>query len=288
MKFRGRRKSSNISDKRGSGGGNLGKGGLGIGGLILVILFTLLSGGNVEDIFQGQGSGNTTQQIQTQETQNVQEEKDQLYDFTAVVLADTEDTWTGIFNQLDRKYNPPQTLVYSGSSQSGCGFASAQVGPFYCPTDQTVYLDLSFYKDLHQKFGASGDFAFAYVIAHEVGHHVQRELGVLGQVQEVQKNLSKEEANKWNVALELQADYLAGVVAKHQSESGYLEEGDISEAISATHAVGDDTIQKRAQGYVVPDSFTHGSAKQRQEWYEKGFEAGNLDDWDTFTALGLQ
>lgn len=287
MKFRGRRKSSNINDGR-SGGGGLGKGGLGIGGLIIVILFTLLNGGNVQDIFQEQSSIHPSQQTQGQGVQNVQQEKDQLYDFTAVVLADTEDAWTDIFNQLGRSYNPPQTLVYSGSSQSGCGFASAQIGPFYCPTDQTVYLDLSFYEDLHQKFGASGDFSFAYVIAHEVGHHVQKQLGVLEQVQNVQRKLSEEEANKWNVALELQADYLAGVVARYQSEAGYLEQGDISEAISATHAVGDDTIQKRSQGYVVPDSFTHGTAKQRQEWYEKGYQAGNLDKWDTFTALELQ
>ena len=290
MKFKGRRQSSNISDRRGNGGGfPMGGGGLGLGGLILVILFALFSGGDIGGIL-GEGSSNQVTPTQQSQEQNVsvEQQKDELYEFTSVVLADTEDVWGKLFQKLGRSYTPPNTVVYSGSTQSGCGFASAQVGPFYCPADQTVYLDLSFYNDLHKKFGASGDFAFAYVIAHEVGHHVQRELGVLGQVQKVQQQMSKEKANEWNVALELQADYLAGVVARYQDESGYLEQGDIEEAIRATHAVGDDTIQKRSQGYVVPDSFTHGTAQQRQEWYEKGYKAGGLDDWDSFTDLGLQ
>lgn len=290
MRYKGRRQSSNINDRRGSGGGfpGGGKGGLGLGGLIIIIIIALM-GGDPSSIL---GDRNTAQPPSYEESQyqsgSVEEQKDELYKFTAVVLADTEDVWTKIFADNGRTYTPPQTNIYSGSIQSGCGFASSQVGPFYCPADQTVYLDLSFYNDLHEKFGAGGDFAFAYVVAHEVGHHVQRELGVLGQVQKVQQQMSKERANQWNVALELQADYLAGVVARHQDEAGYLEEGDIFEAIQATHAVGDDTLQKKAQGYVVPDSFTHGSAEQRQEWYEKGYQAGNLSQWDSFTALNLQ
>lgn len=293
MKFKGRRQSSNINDARGSGGGfpgggfpGGGKGGLGLGGLILVLLIAFM-GGDVSSILGDQGAAPPPGVEQTSNP-SIQQEKDDLYEFTSVVLADTEDVWSKIFADHGRTYNPPQTQVYSGSIRSGCGFASAQVGPFYCPADQTIYLDLSFYKDLHQKFGAGGDFAFAYVIAHEVGHHVQRELGVLGQVQKVQQQMSKDRANQWNVALELQADYLAGVVARFQDEAGYLEEGDIQEAIRATEAVGDDTIQKRAQGYVVPDSFTHGSADQRHQWYLKGYKSGSLRDWDTYTSLGLQ
>ncbi|MCD1147926.1 zinc metallopeptidase [Peptoniphilus sp. KCTC 25270] len=283
MKFQGRRQSRNISRRGSSGGGFPVGGGLGIGGLIIVVLFTLLTGGNLGDIM-----GSTTQPNRQIEQSENNEQSDKLYEFTSVVLADTEDVWGSLFQNMGREYTPPQTTIYSGAVQSGCGFASSQVGPFYCSADKTVYLDLTFYNDLQNKYGAAGDFAFAYVIAHEVGHHVQQELGILSQVQQIQQRVSQTQANQWNVAMELQADYLAGVVAHHQDAAGYLDPGDIEEAMQATIAVGDDTIQKRAQGHVVPDSFTHGSAAQRKEWYMKGYNAGDLREWDSYTALGLQ
>lgn len=283
MKFQGRRGSSNINDMRGGGGGGrFPVGGLGIGGILILLLLRLLGGGGFD---VNPGTETTSPPAQTRQQASTE---DTLYEFASVVLADTEDIWTEQFQEHGQEYHPPQMNIFTGAVQSGCGYASAQTGPFYCPADQSVYLDLSFYDDLTRQLGARGDYAFAYVIAHEVGHHVQRELGVMSQVQNIQQRVSKEDANRWSVALELQADYLAGVVARHQQEAGYLDPGDIEEAISATIAVGDDTLQKRAQGYVVPDSFTHGTAEQRTEWYKRGWNAGDLSDWNTFSALGLQ
>lgn len=291
MKYKGRPGSSNVNDLRGrSGGGGripipMGRGGIGCGGLILLILIALLRGG------LGIGGPATSQtpptETRTEQSQSASGGKDELMEFSSVVLADTERVWTEVFEKNGRTYHPPQMNVFTGSVQSGCGYASAQTGPFYCPADQSIYLDLSFYDDLHQRFGAKGDYAFNYVIAHEVGHHVQRELGVMGQVQELQQKVSKKDANRLSVAQELQADYLAGVVAKHQEQYGYLDEGDIEEAMTATQAIGDDTLQKRGQGYVVPDSFTHGTSEQRTEWFMRGYRAGDLSDWDTFKELGL-
>ncbi|MDO5301427.1 MAG: neutral zinc metallopeptidase [Tissierellia bacterium] len=284
MKVRGRRRSSNVNDIRGKRG-RIPGGGLGGGAVLLLMLVVYLFTGELPG---GLMEGNQ-RAAQPPAQQQVQVEgEDALFEFASVALADTEDAWTEIFAREGASYQPPQMTVYSDYVHSACGGQSAQVGPFYCPGDQTVYLDLSFYNDLHQRLGARGDFAFSYVISHEVGHHVQRETGIMGQVQRIQQQVSKERANEWNVALELQADYLAGVVARYQDEMGVLDEGDIEEAISATIAVGDDTIQKRAQGYVVPDSFTHGTAQQRMEWYQRGYEAGDLSQWDTYTALGLQ
>lgn len=283
MKFKGRRQSKNVEDRRGSSM-PVGIGGLGVGGLVLVILFTLLSGGDVGNVLQQVSP--LSQQEQTPYVASAEEQE--LYEFSSVVLADTEDVWHGEFEEMNRSYHEPKMVIFQDATQSGCGLASEQVGPFYCPVDQTIYLDLDFYRDLQDKLGAKGMYSFAYVIAHEVGHHVQNELGIIDQVNQVKSRSSEAQANRWSVATELQADYLAGVVSKKLEESGYLDVGDIQSAISATEAIGDDVLQTRAQGYAVPDSFTHGSSEQRTQWFLKGYEAGDISQWDTFSALGLQ
>lgn len=294
MKWRGRQGSSNVDDRRsaggrgGFGGGFAGGGGglpkMGIGGLILMVAITLLFGGNLGDVIRNTNIG-APSSVEQQYTPTAEE--DELAEFSKVVLKDTEDVWNNIFPKYNREYQEPVMVIYTGSVNSGCGYASAQVGPFYCPADSKVYIDLSFYKDLRNKFGAEGDFAFAYVIAHEVGHHVQNQLGIADQINRLRQQLPETEFNKYSVAMELQADYLAGVFASYQQQKGYLEHGDIEEAMNAANAIGDDTLQQRGQGYVVPDSFTHGTSAQRMEWFEKGFQAGDLSEWDTFAALGL-
>lgn len=292
MKWRGRQGSSNVDDRRSAGGrggfgGGFGGGGLpkmGIGGLILMVAITLLFGGNLGDVIRNTNIG-APSSVEQQYTPTAEE--DELAEFSKVVLKDTEDVWNNIFPKYNREYQEPVMVLYTGSVNSGCGYASAQVGPFYCPADSKVYIDLSFYKDLRNKFGAEGDFAFAYVIAHEVGHHVQNQLGIADQINRLRQQLPETEFNKYSVAMELQADYLAGVFASYQQQKGYLEHGDIEEAMNAANAIGDDTLQQRGQGYVVPDSFTHGTSAQRMEWFEKGFQAGDLSEWDTFAALGL-
>ncbi|EIM05558.1 hypothetical protein A1A1_15843 [Planococcus antarcticus DSM 14505] len=214
-------------------------------------------------------------------------QEEELAEFVSVVLADTEQAWTEVFEEEGMEYVEPTLVLYSGSVESACGTAGAAVGPFYCPGDYKLYIDLSFYNELHTQFQAPGDFAMAYVVAHEVGHHVQNLLGVMEEVQPLRNQLSEEEYNKVQVRLELQADYLSGVWANHAQGMGYLEEGDLEEALTAASAVGDDTIQQRARGYVVPESFTHGSSEQRQRWFKKGFKAGNLKEGDTFKATDL-
>ena len=257
---------------------------MGIGGLILLAAITLLFGGNLGDVVRNINVGQPTS-IEQKYTPS--KEEDELAEFSKVVLKDTEDVWNDIFPKYNREYQEPVMVLYTGSVNSGCGYASAQVGPFYCPADSKVYIDLSFYKDLRTKFGAEGDFAFAYVIAHEVGHHVQNQLGIADQINRLRQQLPEKEFNKYSVAMELQADYLAGVFASYQQNKGYLEHGDIEEAMNAANAIGDDTLQRRGQGHVVPDSFTHGTSAQRMEWFEKGYQAGDLSEWDTFAALGL-
>ena len=195
--------------------------------------------------------------------------------------------WNDIFADLGKEYNEPKLVLFTGSVQSACGVAGASTGPFYCPGDKNVYIDLSFYNELKTQFKAPGDFAMAYVIAHEVGHHIQNELGIIAQMDEIRGKVSKEEYNKYNVRLELQADYLAGVWANHVQGQNLLEEGDLEEALTAASAVGDDRIQMQSQGYVVPDSFTHGTSEQRKRWFYKGYEAGDLSQWDTFSANEL-
>ncbi|WP_342562634.1 neutral zinc metallopeptidase [Paenibacillus sp. FSL R7-0345] len=287
MKWQGRRGSSNVEDRRGSGGGGGGKliGG-GIGGIILVVVVTLLSGGNVGDILGNLTSGGTTATTSNTPYQETAEEQE-LAQFVSVVLADTEDVWSQLFAEQGMTYTDPTLVLYSGSVNSACGTATSAVGPFYCPGDSKLYIDLSFYDELQQRFKAPGDFAMAYVIAHEVGHHVQTLLGTTKQLDSYRRTLSEKEYNKYQVRFELQADYLAGVWANHAQGMNLLEEGDLEEALTAASAVGDDTIQKQAQGYAVPDSFTHGTSEQRKRWFYKGFNSGTIAGGDTFNAAEL-
>lgn len=280
MKWQGRAGSSNIEDGRRSsgGGGRLPGGGFRVGGvgLVIMVIMYLIFGGNPLDML----NGGTTQTSQYEESAG-DEEKMQ---FLSVVLKDTEDVWHKIFEENGLKYEEPVLKVFHGAVRSACGVASAQAGPFYCPGDNKLYIDLDFFDELSQRFGAEGDFAMAYVIAHEVGHHVQNQLGIMREKQMKRQTMSEKEYNKISVAIELQADYLAGVFARHEQEAGYLERGDIEEAIRATAAVGDDTLQKKYQGAVVPDSFTHGTAEQRGRWFKRGYEAGDLSQGDTFSV----
>ena len=213
--------------------------------------------------------------------------QDDVRDFVAVVLADTEDTWRDIFAKMNREYQDPKLVLFTGSVQSACGMAGAAVGPFYCPGDHKLYLDLDFFRALRSRFGAPGDFAQAYVIAHEVGHHVQDELGITQQVDAKRSRMSEAEANRLSVRVELQADFFAGVWAHYEQGKGYIEAGDIEEALRAASAIGDDRLQKESQGYVVPDSFTHGTSEQRVRWFRKGFETGDVRQGDTFSAPSL-
>ncbi|WP_066073487.1 KPN_02809 family neutral zinc metallopeptidase [Neobacillus soli] len=276
MKWKGRRASSNVEDRRGMGGKTVVGGG--IGGIVIILLYTLL-GGNPGDLINNMSSNNgenTT--VPYEESTQEKESKN----FVSVVLADTEDVWSDEFKKRGLKYENPTLVLYSGSIQSACGFASSAVGPFYCPGDHKLYIDLSFYQELKEKFQAPGDFAMAYVIAHEVGHHVQTLLHTGEHVSAAQRK-----SNQYSVRFELQADYLAGVWAHYAEGKGYLEKGDLEEALNAANAVGDDNIQKKAQGYVVPESFTHGTSAQRKRWFYKGFENGTIEGGDTFKAANL-
>ncbi len=280
MKWIGRQGSANVEDRRGMGGRGIAGVGGGLG-LIIVLIMTLL-GGNPGDLLndlQNTGSSNAPYQETAQEKEVSQ--------FVSVVLADTEKVWADVFRKEGMEYKNPVLVLYSGTVQSACGSASSAVGPFYCPGDYKLYIDLSFYQELQNKFQAPGDFAMAYVIAHEVGHHVQTLLGTTEQLASYRSKLSETEYNKYQVRFELQADYLAGVWAHHAQGMDVLEEGDIEEALTAASAVGDDSIQKKTQGYVVPDSFTHGTSEQRKRWFNKGYQSGNLKDGDTFNALNL-
>lgn len=285
MKWQGRRGSSNVEDRRGSRGGGGKLIGGGISGIIIVVIVTLLSGGNIGDIMGNLTSTGSSTSSNAPYEQTAQEKE--LSEFVSVVLADTEDVWSEVFQEQGKTYQDPTLVLYSGSVDSACGTASSAVGPFYCPGDAKLYIDLSFYDELQQQFNAPGDFAMAYVIAHEVGHHVQTLLGASEQLNSLRQSLSETEFNKVQVRFELQADYYAGVWAKHAQGMNLLEEGDLEEALTAASAVGDDTIQKRAQGYVVPDSFTHGTSEQRKRWFYKGFNSGTIEGGDTFNATEL-
>jgi hypothetical protein len=280
MRWKGRRKSSNVEDRRGKKTGIAG-GGVGI---IVVMLIVWLLGGNpleLLDNVQLDNSSTTTEYLGS-------EEENELAEFVSVVLAETEIVWNNIFKQEGASYKLPKLVLYSGRVQSACGLSSAATGPFYCPGDQKVYIDLSFQKELQNRFKAPGDFAMAYVIAHEVGHHVQNLAGITDQVMSLRSQLSESEFNKYMVRLELQADFYAGVWAHHTEKmSDILDEGDIEEALNAASAVGDDRIQKRMQGHVVPESFTHGTSEQRQKWFYKGFKTGDINKGDTFNASEL-
>jgi predicted metalloprotease len=271
MRWRGRRGSGNVEDRRGMGGRGVAVGGGGIGIVILLVVVLLTGGDPTAILGSGGGGGEFTQQ---------QEEAAQ---FASVVLADTEEVWGAQFREMGRTYQEPSMVLYTGYVQSACGGASSQVGPFYCPADGKVYIDLSFFDELSRQYGAPGDFAAAYVIAHEVGHHVQNLLGISDAVHSRQQRVSQREANELSVRMELQADFLAGVWAHYAQRSlNVLEPGDLEEALRAANAIGDDTLQKEGQGYVVPDSFTHGTSAQRKRWFKLGFDSGDLSRGDTF------
>jgi uncharacterized protein len=292
MRWQGGRESENVEDDRGSSGsGFMGvplavHGGLGT--LVVILIVSWLFGVNpVQLLQQMPQAGNPGAPVGMQPgAPNLAQ--NQLVKFVKVILADTEDVWNDQFNRMGRRYREPKLLLFNGSVQSACGFSSAAVGPFYCPEDEKVYFDLSFFEELQRRFHAPGDFAQAYVIAHEVGHHVQKLLGIMDKVDAQRRRLGRREANELSVRLELQADFLAGVWANHaQKMKQILEPGDLEEAIRAASAIGDDQLQKQAQGYVVPDAFTHGTSAQRVKWFRKGFETGDIRQGDTFNASDL-
>lgn len=291
MRWQGREQSKNIDDRRGRGGGMRRVGG-GIGiGTIVIVLLSLLFGGDVGSLLGPLISGGS--QIQAPQSQNTpyvgSKQEEALADMVGVVLKETEDVWHQIFReQLGRNYQPTTLVLFTDSDRSACGFAKAATGPFYCPADRKVYIDLSFYNELSRRFGASGDFAMAYVVAHEVAHHVQNLLGITRQIDAQRGRISKTRMNELSVRLELQADFLAGVWAHHaHKNTNFLERGDIEEAMRAAAAIGDDNIQRRSQGYVVPESFTHGTSEQRMRWLKKGLTTGDINQGDTFSARVL-
>jgi len=282
MRWRGERQSTNIEDRRGLSVGRVAAGG-GLGTLLLMVL-ALVFGVDPRQ-FLDQSPTSPPAQVQTSRPQNAEQEE--LKQFVAVVLAKSEDVWTDVFRQNGRQYREPTLVLFTDQVRSACGIAGAAVGPFYCPGDEKVYIDLAFYEQLRREFQAPGDFAQAYVVAHEVGHHVQKLLGISDRVEAMQGRVSEVQANQLSVRLELQADYFAGVFARHVQNQGLLEAGDIEEALRAATAVGDDQIQRRTAGYVVPDSFTHGTSEQRLRWFKKGYETGDMRAGDTFNARDL-
>jgi predicted metalloprotease len=293
MRWRTGRRSDNIEDRRGEGGSPIRMGGVGLGGggigLILVVLAAAYFGIDPTVLLQGMGGGMQEQGPSvTTEQRQPSAADDEMKQFMSVVLADTEDTWGALFEQSGKRYVEPTLVLYSGGTSTACGFGQAAMGPFYCPPDQRVYVDLSFYDDLRQRFGAPGDFAQAYVLAHEVGHHVQNLLGISDKVQAARERGDKAEANALSVRLELQADCFAGLWAYHANRSRQiLESGDVEEALRAASAIGDDRLQKQSRGYVTPDSFTHGSSAQRTRWFRRGLESGKFSSCDTFNAETL-
>ena len=283
MLWQGRRESENVEDDRGSSGGRRLVVGGGIGTVILVVVYLLL-GGNPQALFDSQQGAQLSQPGQIDN----QAPRDEASKFVAVVLADTEDAWHEIFRQMGRQYEEPKLVLFTDMTRSGCGFASGASGPFYCPEDRRVYIDLGFYRLLQERLGAGGDFAQAYVIAHEVGHHVQNLLGISDRVQAARGRVSQSEYNRLSVRLELQADFLAGVWARYADRVKHVvEAGDIEEAMRAASAIGDDRLQHSSRGYVVPDSFTHGTSEQRVRWFRRGYETGDLRQGDTFNAPDL-
>lgn len=274
MRWQGRRESGNVEDRRGMagpvaiGGGILG---------IIALLFNLFLGGDV-DVSQLQAPGGGSAPMSAE----AKAREDELAKFVKVVLAETEDVWNKVFAENGSQYREPTLVLFSGAVQSACGSASAASGPFYCPGDQKLYIDLSFYDELSQRFGAPGDFAMAYVVSHEVGHHIQTLLGTTQKLAQIRQQVSQEEYNKYSVMLELQADFLAGVWAHHTANKNLLDANDIEEAMRAANAIGDDRLQKQAQGYTVPESFTHGTSEQRMYWFKRGYESGDLRQGDTF------
>lgn len=280
MLYKGRRQSSNVEDRRGMSAGKK----VGVGGgivTIIIALVVMLLGGDPREVLQMMETQQATSETVSEYQPTAHEQE--LAEFVSVTLADTEDVWHKLFEDSGLTYREPTLVLFSGAAESACGFAQSATGPFYCPGDEKVYIDLNFLEELQQKLGAQGDFAVAYIVAHEVGHHVQKQLGVLDQVHGLRGQVSEKEYNAQTVKLELQADFYAGIWAHHaQKMKNILEAGDIEEAMNAAQAVGDDRIQMQSRGYVVPDSFTHGTSEQRMSWFRKGFETGNVNNGDTF------
>lgn len=308
MEWRGRRQSGNIEDARGSGpvrggmggnpfgrgggfriptgGGGRRGGGLSIGTIIfLVVIYFIFKAMGIDllQVMEG-GSVSPSGYEQSQSAPSGSASEEDTKAFVATVLAETEDTWNGIFQANGQTYEEPKLVLFRGGIESACGSASSASGPFYCPGDHKVYLDMSFFDELSQRFNASGDFAEAYVIAHEVGHHVQNLLGILPKVNAQRQRMSEADSNAMSVRVELQADCFAGIWGKYTEQKGLLEQGDLEEALNAATQIGDDTLQKRTQGYVVPESFNHGTSAQRSEWFKRGFDSGKLSSCDTFSA----
>ena len=280
MKWQGRQGSGNIEDRRGMSKGRMVAGG-GIGTIIILIIVLLLGGDPVKLLNNLQQNGPATESGQISSSA----EEDSMAQFVSVVLKDTETIWGKIFQESGTEYRQPKLVLFRDQIESACGFASTASGPFYCPEDEKVYIDLSFCDQLRTKFGAYGDFAVAYVIAHEVGHHVQKQLGILSKINSQRSELSEKKANQLSVRLELQADFLSGMWAHYEKEMlNTVESGDLEEAMNAASAVGDDNLQMKYQGRIIPDAFTHGTAKQRKEWFLKGWKSGSLDEGDTFAT----
>lgn len=300
MRWKGRRVSSNVEDRRGSGGAKVG--GISIVGLVVAFVAWKFFGVDPQQAYQA------TQQITAAQSQTgtapeqLSAEQKEASDFVGTILADTEDTWTPIFQQLGQSYVAPKLVLFNGRNQSACGTAESAMGPFYCPSDQKVYIDTQFFKEMRQQMGISGDknqtelsrqdqagdFAQAYVVAHEVGHHIQNLLGISSQVQRAQAQANRTQANQLSVRLELQADCFAGIWAnRNQERTQFLEAGDVEEAMDAAQKIGDDYLQKRATGQVVPDSFTHGTSQQRMHWFETGLKSGDLNQCDTFNSRSI-
>ena len=279
MNLEGRRESTNVDDRRGK---RVVAGAcMGIGGIIIAGIIALMLGKNPVEVIQNMGA---TQQQTTETNYQPTAEEEELATFAKKILAGTEDVWTAEFKKLGREYVPPKLVLFSGSVQSGCGGATSSTGPFYCSADQTVYIDLSFFSSMKKQFGTAGDFAYAYVIAHEVGHHVQYLLGTLNQAHQQMSRVSKTQSNQISVRLELQADFYAGVWANKDNEMfNSLEEGDVDEGLAIAARIGDDYLQKQAQGYAVPESFNHGTSAQRSKWLKKGITTGDVRQGDTFS-----
>ncbi len=284
MKLNGRRESTNVDDRRRSGLSSAGIGGMGIGGLVIVALITWVMGGNPLDALQmvtSEQMANVT--TQTQNGREFTPEEEELAKFSRQVLAGTEDVWTEVFKEMGREYVPPRMVLYTGSVQTGCGNGQSAMGPFYCSADQCLYIDLTFFTSMKKELGADGDFAYAYVIAHEVGHHVEYLLGILDKAHQQMSRMSQKEANRISVRLELLADFYAGVWAYHDNaQFGSLEDGDIEEAIDCAQKIGDNYLQEKARGYSQPESFTHGTSKQRMKWLKLGLTTGDMSKGTTF------
>ena len=280
MQWLGRRESDNVDDRRGIGGGHIAAGG-GVLGVIFLLAKFFLGGGDSTDLQQLLPQG----QLQEMTTEQKTAEDNEAH-FVKVVLADTEDVWDSLFTAMGKHYTKPTLVLFRDATQSACGNASAATGPFYCPGDQEVYIDLSFADELKQRFNASGDFAMAYVVAHEVGHHIQYLLGISDKMEKMRQRLTETEYNKYSVKMELQADFYAGLWAHYdQQMKNVLDKNDIADALNAANAIGDDRLQQESQGRVTPDAFTHGTSAQRMYWFKKGFDTGDMNQGDTFKEL---